>query len=905
MFILTNTDLPELATTYTNSCINSILKPTTSLTNSGLISKLFSNVTTTIATATAGTILGTYELTVDTLPDLITTVDKTFTLAKDINNPVNGEFIYVDNKVVIYNEVNLTNVTLVSSPVVNSLRIPTITGLAGLPVLSNITITESFQDHPTASISLVTSNSYIAQVRSLFKVSSLFNLSKYQFIVNSYNEELSGKDDILRVNINLRGKWDNYVNYPIGLNTTAILGNNFEDPECAINATTNTATTDTATQRYLSINQIAARINARVSGISFNAIVDNTDNNAYVTLSGLLSEYIDINSAFIDYTKPDVILVKKLNAVGNWTYDNSRILSNFTTNINRNLPLPINVSYSSINNSIATTSLVPSTITNRISSLTSEDVSSIPYPTIYNYTTSDNFNDSGNVSQEEATKDLQPKFQLRKPVRRKYFKGDLDAAVCPSNITTIKTLDLNHDKSGVTKTIIDITEEDGQPIVEITRRYGFAYTAWNVTKITGGGDVEIDSPAASWWMLIEETKTTYDYDNATGYLLGYNLIGRKLIRANVEGDDRYTQQYQIAVNDGETPSSTDTATYNTYLFKYVKVTGAKRYRLAQHRDYYRQFEQGNKFIKRCNKDGSSSYVKDPTYIEPMFVIAEAEQYSCFLSVNNPLNIERESGDPIEPPLTSGQETYNRTYLRILPSKNSAKQTGFTSKYQGEDIYMTYTSNFTSQDPGFKAVTEETSSSTNTGTPPVHTRKPPKYELIEPTKEEDEDANNYRNNYRYVYWTSPYNGGYPRTGSYSFDKAKKMSEVTAAVNNQIRIDDIRNTLTSTMTIPYNGDITTGDKITVIFNGLQCYRRVVSISHSIEQEFTNNGLITTAVTNLTMGIDRSITVNSKTEKIVKPTNPTPKPINPTPKPTGDPYYEGFELGSLLPNTLGRGS
>ena len=887
MFILTNTDLPELATTYYNSCINSILKQSTSLTNSGLISKLFSNVTTTITTVTAG-INGTYELTTDTLPDLITTTNGTFTLAKDINNPVNGEFIYINNKVVIYSAVNLINVTVFSSPIVNSLRIPTINGLAGLPVLSNITISESFQDHPTASISLVTSVNYIAQVRSLFRVSSLFNLSKYQFVVNSYNEELSSDDDILRVNINLRGKWDNYVNYPIALNNTTDINNNFQDPECSIDATE-----IAKTKKYVTINEVAAKSGARITGIEGTVIVDKSDNNATVTLGSLINEYLDINSAFVDYNKPDVIVCRKLNAVTSWTYNSDKILSNFNTTINRNLPLPINGSYGSINNNISYTSLVPTTITNRVTSLTAENTFIIPYPTIYNYTTPDNFNDAGNIVIEEATKNIQSKFENRKPVKRTYIKGDLDAATCPSNITRLKTLDLNHDKSGVTKTIIDITEEDNNPISEVTRRYGFAYTSWDITLISGGS-IELDSAATNWWTLIEETKTTYNYDNKTGYLLGYDLTGRKLIRANIEGDDRYTQEYQLAVNDGETPSSADTATYNTYQFKFVRVTGAKRYELAQHRDYYRQFGQQSKFIKQCNKDGSSSYVADPTYIEPMFVIAEAEQYSCFLSVDNPLNLERESGDPVEPPLTSGQETYNRTFLKILPSKNSAKQQNFRSDYQGEDTYISYTSNFTSQDPGFRAVTEETSSSTNTGIPPVHTRKPPKYELIEPKKEEDKVTNNYR----YVYWTTPYTGGYPRTGSYNFDKAKNISEVTAAVNNQLRIDDIRNTLTSTMTIPYNGSITTGDKVTVIFNGLQCYRRVVSITHSIIQEFTNVGIETTAVTNLTMGIDRDISVSSKKEKIVKP-------IKPTPKTPSDVYAEGFKLGSLLPNTLGRGS
>jgi len=335
MFILTNTDLPELATTYYNSCINSILKQSTSLTNSGLISKLFSNVTTTITTVTAG-INGTYELTTDTLPDLITTTNGTFTLAKDINNPVNGEFIYINNKVVIYSAVNLINVTVFSSPIVNSLRIPTINGLAGLPVLSNITISESFQDHPTASISLVTSVNYIAQVRSLFRVSSLFNLSKYQFVVNSYNEELSSDDDILRVNINLRGKWDNYVNYPIALNNTTDINNNFQDPECSIDATE-----IAKTKKYVTINEVAAKSGARITGIEGTVIVDKSDNNATVTLGSLINEYLDINSAFVDYNKPDVIVCRKLNAVTSWTYNSDKILSNFNTTINRNLPLPI------------------------------------------------------------------------------------------------------------------------------------------------------------------------------------------------------------------------------------------------------------------------------------------------------------------------------------------------------------------------------------------------------------------------------------------------------------------------------------------------------------------------------------------------------------------------------------
>ena len=49
---------------------------------------------------------------------------------------------------------------------------------------------------------------------------------------------------------------------------------------------------------------------------------------------------------------------------------------------------------------------------------------------------------------------------------------------------------------------------------------------------------------------------------------------------------------------------------------------------------------------------------------------------------------------------------------------------------------------------------------------------------------------------------------------------------------------------------------------------------------------------------MGIDRDISVSREKEKIVKPTNLNPQTLV-------DVINAEFKLGSLLPNTLGRGS
>lgn len=964
MWFISNTNLPITPTIFNNSCIATVLKPNTTLTDSGLITRLFDSSTTVINsssvtpipnTTTSITEIPAYEITIPpgisspiviiapgstiNIPSTVSNpvpvninrhnetfinvnnpinpstiynekfinvnnpinrVNNLFRPAKNVNNPVSGEFVVIGRKVKLYSNTQIVNVTYPGHKTTQSLGIPLISGLTGLPVLGDINITDSWQDHPSASMTLVTNINNISNFRQRFVLGSPFHIDRFEFIVTSYSEDLHTGDDIASISIGLRGKWEIYVNQTIPIIESSATGG--LDPECAVSgnglSTVSILNSNNSTGyvTYLPLTSLVKRIGASVIGINFNIKVDRHNFNATTTISNELSNYLDINGSFIDYSNPGNIKVTKLDSVATLNIHDGDLKAgtSFSTSINRNPPKPTSSSSGTLNNQIRYNSLVPATITTSAYGITTENISIIAHPLIYNFTTPDTFEKNGERIIDEPTKLSFDRYIFRKPVRKEYRAGDVNQGnpnstpECPQQVKKLTNLDMNYDRSGVTKTVIDKVEEDGFPITEITSRYGFAYTAWDITKFVSSKQsrvpiLEEDNPNNQWY-LIEKTYKTYIYDEKTGYLLGYDINGKKLIRVKTEGEDLYTQKYNINIGSA-TPSARDTAKYNNLLFSYVPVYAAKRYLLASYADYYKQFESEDKFIKQCNRDGSSSWITNPNYIEPMFVMAESEEYSCYIEKDNPDNLVRQSSDPIQPPLSTGQETFNRTTLSILHSKNT--NPGFVNDDESEDKYLTFTSNFTAQDPGFGSVTETTSTSESNGIPSPQSHKPPKHILEEPSKVRLHIVTPYH----YVFWTTPYTGGYPRTGTYNFEKAKDILQVETAVLNQLRIDDIRNTLSSTCTVLYNTNIKSGDKVNVNVNGINCKRRITSVTHNIKIEgldihqiphMTSNG------TTLNMGIERDLLglINRKEEGIPKPNNIIL-----------DVTKKGFTMGNLL--------
>lgn len=901
---------------YANSANNlSILTPDTSLTGSGLLTTLFQQLTKVNTSVTVGSEPDIYNFTTTSIPLTVTSGNTIFKLASDYSNPLEGEFTFNNNIVTIHSSTTLTTVSYINNPPVTTLTVKTIPSFFyNLPAIGGFSITDSWQDHPTANLVFITKPNQLQQYRTTFRNGALIDIYGYSFVVNSYSEDISKEDYSATVSVSLRGKWEMFMNLPIELNRNAgILYKDFQDPECQIGYES------PANTSYISANGLASRVGARLTGIDFTVKVPtNTSDSVTTTLSGEIEKWLDIKGSVLDYSNANAIVVRNLNAAQTHFINDSILLSNFNTTINRTPIAPVNSSSVS-NNNINYTALVPTTITNKPYFSTFENTNLIPKPTIQNYTVSDVFNDGGNKIVDEPTQTLPPRYEQRKVKRRTYDKGDLDAASCPLNVIKLTDLSLNFDKSGVTKTVVTVTEEDGFPITEVTRRYGFAYRAVDITKVitNDAGDLQPileEGNPANWWKLIEEKVTTYLYDNGlssdsgTGYLLGYDIVGRRLLRSEAEGDDLYTQEYYLEFNyedDSPEPTNFEIAKYNTYGFRYVPLYGAKRYLLNAHRDYYKNFENEEKYYKKCNKDGSSSWEVRPDYVEPMFAIGEAEEISCYLQTPDPRNLLRDpESDPPEPYFpdkSTGEESYRRSFIKILDSKNTGKP-NYTvdSNLPEQDRYITFNSNFSAQEPGFGVVVEETSTSQSDGIPPVHTRKPPAYELVEPDKE---DKSKEQKQFRYVLFTNPYNGGFPRAGSFSFEKATKINEVISAVTNQLKIDDIRNTLSSSCTIPLNMNIKSGDKVVVSVEGTTYKRRVTSVQHNFVFEGVNTVTrlpLVTGTTQLTMGIDRDdITVSSIKEAIPKPNS------NNSNSSITDVIEYGVTLGSLLPSNLpGRG-
>ena len=897
---------------YANSANNlCILTPDTLLTGSGLLTTLFQQLTKVNTTVIVGSEPDIYNFTTTSIPLTVTSGNTIFKLASDYSNPLEGEFTFNNNVVTIYSPTTLTTVSYINKPLVNTLAVKTIPSFFyNLPAIGGFSITDSWQDHPTANLVFITKPNQLQQYRTTFKNGALVNIYGYSFVVNSYNEEISKEDYSATVSVSLRGKWEMFMNLPIELNSTAgKLQSNFQDPECQIGYESPTTT------NYLSANALASKIDARLNGIDFTVKVPtNTSDSVTTTLSGEIEKWLDIKGSVIDYSDANAIKVRKLDAVQTHYINDGMLLSNFNTTVNRNPISPLGSGSISSNN-INYTSLVPTTITSKPIVSTSENISLIPLPTLQNYVVSDVFSDSGNRIVDEPTQTLPPRYEQRKVKRRTYHKGDLDAAISPVNVIKLTDSSLNFDKSGVTKTVVTVTEEDGFPISEVTRRYGFCYKADDITQLTTiDGNLTpilLEESPANWWKLIEEKVTTYIYDDGlsadtgTGYLLGYDIVGRRLLRPEAEGDDIYTQDYYLAFEYGdEKPEPFERAKNDTYRFRYVPLYGAKRYLLNAYRDYYKNFENEEKYYKKCNKDGSSSWKVRPDYVEPMFAISEAEEISCYLQVDNPKNLLRDAeSDPPEPyypPLITGEESYRRSFIKILDSNNTGRP-NYTvdSNLPEQDRYITFNSNFSSQEPGFGAVVEETSTSQSDGIPPVHTRKPKPYELVDPNKETKPKE---QKQFRYVLYTDPYNGGFPRTGNFSFEKATKVSEVITAVTNQLKIDDIRNTLSSSCTIALDMNIKSGDKVVIIVEGTTYKRRVTSVQHNFVFEGVNTVTrlpLVTGTTQLTMGIDRDdINVSSIKEDIPKSNSNNGGSITNVIK-------YGVTLGSLLNSNLpGRG-
>lgn len=897
MWKLTNQNLNTNYLSKNNFKTNNFskLKPNTNLTSYGIISSILKKYNYTNYSFVDNN-NGTYTISISEDPFLINTPEDTFIEAKDYNNPRNGEYLYNNGKITIYSDKKITNINVITKPSgIKSLRLFNIPSfLYNLPIQGGFSISENFQDLPSASFVFITTRKNLNTYRSRLKTGSVINLFKYTFIINSYSEEIKQDTNEVVINISLRGIQEKYLNKPILLNENIQENyNSFLDPECQVNYNSS----DNNLVKYLNINTLASRVGTSVRGLSFKVKVpsDKSDSST-TTLNTELNKYLEIKQSFLDLNGKDII-VKKINNIKQWTFTQNDLTSSFSTTINSNPVNPIfNYGIFPEEQNINLNGLVPDIVnTTVLPTAFSENYNNIPYPTLMNATTPNLFNNAGVVLKPETTIQQEPKYKTKEIKRKYYTKGDPNPTIPPDNVTRLNSLDFNFDRSGATKTEIFVAEENGSTVYEIIKKYGFAYKASDIYVFKNNPteiDPNLDGDPNDWWKLIEQIHTNYYYDEETGYLLGYDSSGARYLRHQVEDDELPTIELSRATELGEESlSQEEILTFNSYKFGWVPYYAAKRYFLVQHRDFYRNFQSDQKQIKKCLRDGTSIYVDNPLYVESMFALYESEEKQCFSYMSNPNNVGRESEDIILPLLITGEESYNRNYLEILPSQNTNPGFYRDPSLPEQDTYLTYTSNFSAQEPGFSTIVENTQVTENNGIPNTHTKKDSKYELIEPKEEEKKENATYR----YIMWTDPYKGTYPRESEIFYEEAKNIQDVLDGVKFKLKIDDMRNSLTSSTSIPINLNISTGDVCTFNIDGINYKRRIISLNHNfIIDGIDKNGIpiLLDGNTSLTLGIDRDININYKQEKIPanKPYSPRNNNINITTK--------GFTLGSILP-------
>lgn len=790
------------------------------------------------------------------------------------------------------NEVpNVNEQTLISNNLIpNFIKDYNLTG--------GISISRGFQDHPQCSFSLLADSTSINEVELLFnahKYTSLFS-KKFVFygipfrIRNFSRTELKASEcpnGEYKVNVNFEG-WYRYL---IDKSVTIRPGSNL-DPnnppftECNINSnnkpvnTTIGSNTDVNKIR-ISLGELASRVGVNYTGTQYFFEVDkNTPNDAVTTLSSELNKLLPSNSEYAIYSQVNGVTTIKWNSVSNFNIDESDVLSECPVNYNAE-----KVTYA------------PGTLSWK-----------------------DNNRDNTTDTTEDTYNNKAPEFEYKPPEVTTVVTGDPNPTEPPANVKIIQTLDMNYDQSGEKKIQIITVYEGTTVIKETTKTYGLAY---NANQIYSNG--KLYGNAASYWVLVEEVITNHLYDKDTGYYLGNNVTGKKLVRFLQETDELETVSFATSTD------AVEVAKFAAMKFRYIPITGHTRFLLRQHKDYYKDqaFKHPYIIYPWCTNAGKLTYlsIKDPTYADDMFVGREETYKHCFASIPNPENLS--NPEIKQPPLTTGEIFYNSVVTKICASK-SVYEGGTSSiivdEIIGKDFdnpeerYITYTKQYSAQDANFRNSLEDAKSETISGRPGVAQRKPSDYvavtdDALDPLqlnslsggsivttklRETKVNKNSTTNNdLQYIVYTAPYTSTDPVTSSYSFEAATSFNQALEALKTQLSIQKTQQEATLNITTLFNIYLVEGYRFTFNYlnNIYKC--RILSINHSLNIEGVNefNELIVTGTTSLQLGIEEVGNINYYTKRIKD--NELPNETNPNNNTVNiwNPHYVGKTLGTLI--------
>lgn len=456
------------------------------------------------------------------------------------------------------------------------------------------------------------------------------------------------------------------------------------------------------------------------------------------------------------------------------------------------------------------------------------------------------------------------------------------------------------------KTLNEVTTEDGCPIFEQNWIYGFT------------GTLE----SGVFWGQVEYSLTVYRYDAETGYLLGFDKQGWRMVQLLSESAGTPTQDTRYL-----SPSSTyDTKWSNLLNWQICSISGMQRFVVATFSLFYGNIEPPPLVeYKKCLPSGRSviRYKSDPNYVEPAFAEKQVQAENSILSMPHP---DTSKAEPL-PPYSSGVRSLVRTNIKIDPAiyelikrgrvgwvgyQDSPRYQGGDYKFESPtkpDIYTTYTIEEAAQGPEFKDFARNSKFQDSEGRPGGHTRKPKRYAREEPPdpdgeppdrRDEDPDKDfNY-------YLKSP--GCLPtecEQGSKSYEFAETLSQARKAAQTELEIDDFNSAVSTSCEVKFDPDVRPGDIVKLRFNGVTYHRRVKSVQMSLSLKGWLDGMpfVTWEPMKIDLGIyrrggisvslDKEKDYNDALKRLGSGVSPT---IPPDDENDGNDKNDRFRLGNL---------
>lgn len=742
-----------------------------------------------------------------------------------------------------------------------------------LPLEGSFSWSLSWEGHPSGQFTFRTLASLKSACASLLAPGTEFVAWGIGFRINSVSiQEITASSQPLRiilVSVSLGGKHENYVDRVVPLRQ---LNNSELDaiPDC-LNNLSLAQQEAIGLLRQTSVAELATRAGDRFIGPLMNIPIPNdTKESEGTTFLSKAQEQVRLSGCFLRFSNSIAVEAIPLNSVPQWFFQEQDLKSDVSCTLNARRKsnfLSLQAFHPKPKGQeIPATLLNPPTL-----HLRTEDQSIYQYVHTYEpaFKIDGAFIDYISISpiakeltQNTAPIYLAPNYHRLPPVRKEIKEGDPSPSEPPENTGPIRDLSNLFSASGITKTYkVQVTLDDS-PQSEHLERWGFAFLARDMYR--GAGSNKILYGATSKWQKVEEKNTVYHYDRLTGYALGSTTTGWELIRFE---EENLSGPNTLTLDEGNAEDRAQIKLYEYFKNPYIKE---ERTLLEPFAKYYRSPElPPTSSCKVLLPSGEYQIfnTSDPNYVEPYFVRESATFENNFKSIPDPRN----TPDTPKPPRTTGKEALNRNSIVINNSNSTIFEGG-----QSPDSFNTYETQFSSSDARFSNSIQSTSFKRDYGRPPLAARRAPKYELIEPENQIG-IPRPMQNNYIYFAYTelssdrsststisSQFYGG-----SLSYPAAKTLKEAQTAAYTEITIQNIKDVMQESFTIPFSPHIREGDRLTYVCNGEIRLRRVLSISHQVEVKGTVEGVpvITSKGSQVTVGLERDTPVKFKTEPIPK--------------------------------------